>query len=216
MEVSEYLKFVGKARSLDNQKLKDQINFVLDACELASVLRRPIMELSKGYRQRVGLAQALIHDPDILILDEPTSGLDPIQILGIRKLVKDLISKGKTIIFSTHILQEVVAVTERIIVINQGTIVADGTIGQISQRADKKRKVIVIIASNAPDIEKELSNIGATVSQEDGSLRAEFTGFSGQEIFEQIKERNWPVCELREDKATFEDAFIQLIREGKK
>ncbi len=216
MEVREYLRFVGKGRSLDSTKLKSQIDFILQACELKSVFRRPIIELSKGYRQRVGLAQALIHDPEILILDEPTSGLDPIQILGIRKLLNDLVTNGKTIIFSTHILQEVVAVTARVIIINEGKIVADGTIDEISLKAEKGKKVVVIIASASPDIQKELSDIGATVSSENGSLKAEFAGRTGLEIFEELKERDWPVSEIREERPTFEDAFIQLIREGKK
>lgn len=111
MEVVEYLNFVSQARNLTGNMKKERLDWVLTHCGLKNVYHRPIGDLSKGYRQRVGLAQALIHDPQVLILDEPTSGLDPIQILGIRKLIKEL-AKEKTIILSTHILQEAAAISE--------------------------------------------------------------------------------------------------------
>src|SRR5436190_8932505 len=125
MVVAEYLAFVARSRGVRGAALTKARQRVVADCALETVYYRPIAQLSKGFRQRVGLAQALIHDPDVLILDEPTSGLDPLQILGIRDLVKRL-ARSKTILFSTHILQEVQAVSDRVMIINEGRIVATG------------------------------------------------------------------------------------------
>ena len=133
MNVFEYLQFVGRARGLQGARLKERLDWCIEACGLETELRKTIVELSKGFRQRTGLAQALIHDPDILILDEPTSGLDPLQIMGIRDLIRSLAHK-KSIIFSTHILQEVPPVTDRVVIINEGRIVADGRIGELAKQ----------------------------------------------------------------------------------
>ena len=133
MNIHEYLTFVGEARGLQGARLRERLDWCVEACGLRSEYRKNIGELSKGYRQRTGLAQALIHDPDILILDEPTSGLDPLQILGIRDLIKSL-AGHKTIIFSTHILQEVSPVTDRVVIINEGRIIADGTSDELVAR----------------------------------------------------------------------------------
>lgn len=134
MQVEEYLTFVGKARELAGAKLGERLEWVRNVCNLKSVWKHLLCELSKGYGQRVGLAQALIHDPKVLILDEPTSGLDPIQIIEIRKLVKSL-AKEKTIVFSTHILQEVEALADRIVIINEGKLVAYGTKAELAQKS---------------------------------------------------------------------------------
>ncbi|OGW83060.1 MAG: hypothetical protein A2Z83_06435 [Omnitrophica bacterium GWA2_52_8] len=134
MRVDEYLFFVGQARGLEGKRLQDRMAWVREACSLKSVWKHTVSELSKGYRQRTGLAQALIHDPKVLILDEPTSGLDPLQIIGIRKLIREL-ARDKTIIFSTHILQEVEAVADRIVIINEGRIVAAGTHKELEMKA---------------------------------------------------------------------------------
>ena len=140
MRVDEYLEFVGRARGLNGQSLTQRLGWVEEACDLKPIWKHAIAEISKGYRQRVGLAQALIHDPKILILDEPTSGLDPLQILGIRKLIKGL-AREKTIIFSTHILQEVEAMADRIVILHDGRVVAQGTQGELEKQArDKTNK----------------------------------------------------------------------------
>lgn len=130
--VHEYLGFVGKLYGLSGQRLKDRVKEIVDLCGLGPEQNKKIEALSKGYRQRVGLAQALIHDPKILILDEPTSGLDPNQLVEIRKLIKT-ISQQKTVVFSTHIMQEVQALCDRVIVINKGEIVADDKLANILQ-----------------------------------------------------------------------------------
>ena len=137
MQVEEYLKFVGEARGVHGTTLQSRLKWVKDSCDIGFVWKHSVSELSKGYRQRVGLAQALIHDPKVLILDEPTSGLDPLQIIGIRALIKNL-AKEKTIIFSTHILQEVEAIADRIVIINEGKIVSQGTFSDLASQVRQK------------------------------------------------------------------------------
>jgi ABC-2 type transport system ATP-binding protein len=139
MRVDEYLTFVGKARALEGAQLAQRLEWVQNACHLKFVWKHLLCELSKGYGQRVGLAQALIHDPKVLILDEPTSGLDPIQIIEIRSLVKSL-AKEKTIVFSTHILQEVEALADRIVIINEGKLVAQGTKQELAEKVQNSGK----------------------------------------------------------------------------
>ena len=119
------LKFFGSARGLGSARLRERIEVVVDQCSLSSVAQKPIGKLSKGYRQRVSMAQALLHDPDVLIMDEPTGGLDPNQIRGVRNLIREL-GKTKTILVSTHILQEVEPIASRVLFIHDGRIVFDG------------------------------------------------------------------------------------------
>jgi ABC-2 type transport system ATP-binding protein len=142
MYVHEYLHFVGRVYGISSARLKNRIPEIIELCGLAREQNKKIEELSKGYRQRVGIAQALIHDPAVLILDEPTSGLDPNQILEIRKLIKD-ISTNKTVIFSTHILHEVQALCDRVIVINLGEIVADDTVDNLMKSQATSPAIIV-------------------------------------------------------------------------
>lgn len=137
MQVEEYLTFVGQSRGLGAAQLNSRLQWVRESCGIKSVWKHTISEISKGYRQRVGLAQALIHDPKVLILDEPTSGLDPLQIIGIRDLIKSL-AKKKTIIFSTHILQEVEVMADRIVIINEGKIISQGTQRELEEQVRAK------------------------------------------------------------------------------
>jgi ABC-2 type transport system ATP-binding protein len=134
MLVWDYLTFIAEVRRVPKSQRKARIDEVIGRTGLDNVVHREISELSKGYRQRVGLAQAIIHKPDVLILDEPTTGLDPNQIIEIRDVIKE-IGQEKTIIFSTHILQEISAVCDRIVIINRGKLVADGTLGELEQAA---------------------------------------------------------------------------------
>ncbi len=127
----ELLCFFGEARGLPKARLKDRIEAVVRQCDLQAVLEKSIYKLSKGYRQRVGMAQVLLHEPDILIMDEPTSGLDPNQIREVRQLIQEL-SRTKTILLSTHILQEVEAMANHVIVINEGRVVFDGTLEEMT------------------------------------------------------------------------------------
>ena len=132
MKVREYLSFVADARGLPGPRRAERIGMAVDACGLAEVFSREIRKLSKGYRQRVGLAQAILHDPAVLILDEPTSGLDPNQIVDIRALIAEL-GRRKTVILSTHILQEVEALCRRVLIMNQGRLIAQGTPEEIAR-----------------------------------------------------------------------------------
>lgn len=143
MMVYDYLKFIAEIRGVPADRRRERIKKVVELTGLTNMVSRNIMELSKGYRQRVGLAQAIIHEPDVVILDEPTSGLDPNQILEIRDLIKE-IGKEKTVIFSTHILQEVAAVCDRIIVIDKGVIVADGTLDELSNSVTEKDTGVLV------------------------------------------------------------------------
>jgi ABC-2 type transport system ATP-binding protein len=126
------LRYLGEARGMSGAKLRERLDFVATKCSLTGVWGKAIGKLSRGYRQRVGMAQALLHDPDVLILDEPTSGLDPNQVHDVRELIISL-SKTKTILLSTHILQEVKAVASRVILINNGRIVFDGSVDELQQ-----------------------------------------------------------------------------------
>ncbi|QOI97696.1 MAG: gliding motility-associated ABC transporter ATP-binding subunit GldA [Flammeovirgaceae bacterium] len=141
MYVHEYLAFTGRLYGLSGKRLRNRVGQMIDLCGLTVEQNKKIEALSKGYRQRVGLAQALLHDPKVLILDEPTSGLDPNQLVEIRKLIKE-VSKNKTVLFSTHIMQEVQALCDRVIVINKGSIVADAGLSELVGK-DKTRSLII-------------------------------------------------------------------------
>jgi ABC-2 type transport system ATP-binding protein len=221
MSVEEYLRFSGRARKLGGAHLQQRLDWCVEACGLQTELKKQIQELSKGYRQRTGLAQALIHDPEILILDEPTSGLDPLQIIEIRDLIKSLAGK-KTILFSTHILQEVAPVTDRIVIINEGRIIADGSARDLSQAAMGSNRVYAGFRRTTDAVETALQELSsaqavARLSQSgDGSARFELRGpFDGDllgAVSRLAHERSWELCELREAPFSLEDTFIALTR----
>jgi ABC-2 type transport system ATP-binding protein len=148
MLVDEYLIFIGKARGFFGEKLRDRLRWVKDNCGIGSVWKHFISEISRGFRQRVGLAQALIHDPKVLILDEPMTSLDPLQIIGIRELVRGL-SKDKTVIFSTHILQEVEALADRIVILSNGRVIADGIREEIIHGQGNLEKAFINLLSKS-------------------------------------------------------------------
>lgn len=218
MEVRTYLDFVGRARGLSGAKLREQVGFVLDECGLRPMYRRIIRELSKGYKQRTGLAQALIHDPDIIVLDEPTSGLDPHQIVEIRRLIRKL-AASKTVILSTHILQEVEAMADRIVIINTGRIIGQGTITELRERAKDTDRTAVSVLGERGEIERLLSGI-------EGVRRVEFEGaadgFSSfilhsrigspmwREINKLAQAKNWTIKELSEKPLSLEETFLTL------
>jgi ABC-2 type transport system ATP-binding protein len=145
--VHEYLSFIGGLYGLAKQHLKTRVGEMIELCGLTQEQNKRIDALSKGYRQRIGLAQALIHDPAVLILDEPTSGLDPNQLVEIRKLIKN-VSRNKTVIFSTHIMQEVQALCDRVVVINKGKIVADNTLDTLLRQEGKSTVILVEFEGN--------------------------------------------------------------------
>ncbi len=142
MYIKEYLGFIGHLHHIKGQKLTNRIKELIETCGLTKEQNKKIASLSKGYRQRVGLAQALLHNPPVLILDEPTTGLDPNQILEIRQLIKE-VGKEKTVIFSTHIMQEVQALCDRVIIINGGQIVADGTVDMLKNQSQEQNIILI-------------------------------------------------------------------------
>ncbi len=220
MLVREYLEFMGAARHL-NGNLKARFDWVVQAAGLESVLNRKIGVLSKGYKQRTCLAQAMIHDPEVLILDEPTSGLDPIQIIGVRNLIREL-AKEKTIILSTHILPEVATMADRILVISGGRLVGDGSFEELRQKVTQKNSYYIAVKSNKKDFEAaikavpEIENIEYDHEQPRGIVGAHvFAGHNVDlvEVLNQlIREHNWTVVEFQREKISLEDSFIKLTQ----
>jgi ABC-2 type transport system ATP-binding protein len=223
MEVAEYLDFVGRARGLAPPQLKRRIDYVVNACGLREVFRTTVGTLSRGYGQRTGLAQALIHDPEILILDEPTSGLDPIQIIGIRDLVKSL-AHDKTVIFSTHILQEVEAISDRVVIINEGVIVADGSIDELRSQAKSKQRFLLVVGASEVDLRKALDGLREKfefdydVLKEDGFSRATIETGMLEKLWaglsETVHKNGWEVRQFSPEKGSLEEAFRYHVKHG--
>jgi ABC-2 type transport system ATP-binding protein len=221
MNVDEYLEFVGRARGLEGPRLRERLDWCVEACGLRTEFKKRIQDLSKGFKQRTGLAQALIHDPDILILDEPTSGLDPLQIIGIRRLIASLAGE-KTVIFSTHILQEVSPVTDRVVIINEGRIVADGRIPELTERAMGDNRVFVTVRRPAGEVEsalRELPSLAGLQALDAADpdtcrfeLRAPFQHDLVGAVADLASQRGWPLSELHESRYSLEDTFIALTR----
>lgn len=224
MIVDEYLGFVGMARDLFGQKLIDRLVWVKDSCEISSVWKHSISEISRGYRQRVGLAQALIHDPQVLILDEPTTSLDPIQIISIRRLIRKL-SMDKTIIFSTHILQEVEALADRIVILNHGRVIANGTREELIQMATKSERVILAIKGDKEQIEASLGSVsGLKDVCFEGYREGKYARFFVRAVTGTplipilnnfIRQENWEIREFSKEEPTLEESFIWLLNRDK-
>jgi ABC-2 type transport system ATP-binding protein len=222
MRSSSYLEFVARARGLDGAKLRERLDWAIEATQIREVLYKDINELSRGYRQRVGLAQALVHDPDVLILDEPTSGLDPRQIIGIRNLIRSL-SKTKTIIFSSHILAEISAITDRIVIIHEGRIVADGLVGELRRRARQANRWRVDLGAAGGAARDALQSIrgvtSVTSSAGNGAetpwiVTAPLDRDLRQDINELARAKGWDLLELHHEEPTLEEAFIELTGAG--
>lgn len=222
MSVREYLQFVGEIRGLKAPKLTSRIDEMFAVCGLTKMENRQIGKLSKGFRQRVGLAQAMMHNPDLLILDEPTSGLDPNQIVEIRQLIKK-IGAEKTIIYCSHILSEVSATCSRIIIINEGQIVASGTAEELTSRSTRGNRYLIRIKADPAAVQSKLAVVpgvtGVTLQPAGaavGWLTAEVLSGAhqdiGEAIFRCIVSNGWSISELRHETASLEDVFTQLTR----
>jgi ABC-2 type transport system ATP-binding protein len=222
MRVSEYLEFRGKLRGMDRASRRRRIEYVIERCWLGSVRRRTIGHLSKGYRQRVGLADALLHDPPVLILDEPTVGLDPAQIRETRKLIRELGGKH-TVMLSTHILPEVEAVCDRVIVIAGGRIAAQGSPDEL--RASRRLQARVLVECKAPakELESTLARVtgvqkaeivDGAVAREPGYTLAAIRAQEGMDVREEVArtviQHGWPLREIRLEHATLEEFFVQV------
>ena len=222
MIVYDFLEFVSKARQIDPRDFPTRLKEVIDLCGLKKVIHRPINELSKGFRQRVGLAQAIIHDPKILILDEPTTGLDPNQIVEIRELIKAL-GKEKTVIISSHILQEIQATADRTIIINNGEIVADGTVDELmSSFQGHTQMELELLNANDDDI-NGLNSIDENIALNEIAdknnikfVKVEYpnTIDPREKIFDYATGKNWKILEMSRHKVSLEDVFRNLTVEG--
>jgi ABC-2 type transport system ATP-binding protein len=217
--VKEYLEFVADLRGMSSQDKRRNLESTVVETGLTDVYYRPISELSKGYHQRVGLAQAILHRPSILILDEPTEGLDPNQRIGYRELVRTL-GEERTVLLSTHVMQEVETTCERVLLINRGRLLADSPVSELLRRARGIRSVIVEVQGN--EVETGLKRLPDVESVErldpvDGRKRYSISS-SGDEdlrphIFRLAKQRDWVLWELREETARLEDVFHSLTTE---
>ncbi len=217
LTVQEYLRFVGRLRGLAGAMLTTAMSREIERLGLGSVQHRLIGNLSRGYRQRVGLAQALIHDPPVLILDEPTVGLDPKQIIEIRELIKSL-AGSHSVILSTHILPEATAVCQRVVIISGGRIVAEDTPDRLSTRLRHSEKLALTLTRPPGDVEARLRQVDGVLDVHGNGPAGHFLLEShlGKDIREDIARlavtNNWGLIELKLISMTLEDVFLKLTR----
>ncbi|MEE9312266.1 MAG: ATP-binding cassette domain-containing protein [Planctomycetota bacterium] len=223
MVVEEYLTFAGQARGLKGRDLKERLDTVIEDLELRAKRMSLISELSKGFKQRVGIAQALIHDPEVLILDEPTSGLDPRQIIQIRKLI-DSLREDKIIIFSTHILQEATAVASRLVIINNGKVVADGTADELAHKASGRLIINLTVKNTDSPIRPVIEAVSEIkqvlpLQSPTGYQRVEITVDGGVRVSREVCEElaaklvgaGFSIAELAPQQQTLEQVFLALL-----
>jgi len=224
MNVLDYLEYSAQLHGLRGGAVQHRIREMVQVCGLESVRHKDIGEMSKGFRQRVGLAQAMIHDPEVLILDEPTSGLDPNQIVEIRNLIKKL-GRAKTVILSTHILSEVQATCDRVLIINEGKIVADGTPEHLQQEFHGNESLTLELRAGSGDPLQEVApHLRTLASVTDVTLLAEKSGVSRFEVFcekgSDVREaafrlavsRGWVLLEMQRKATTLEEVFHKLTK----
>ena len=219
MTVREYLEFAAELKGIKKDKRESQIEEVIRLAKLRDVENRLIQNLSKGYRQRVGLAQALIGNPKVLILDEPTVGLDPKQIIEIRTLIRKL-GKNHTVILSSHILSEVQAVCDKIIVINEGKVVANDTEEHLSQKLSGEHKLTAKIQGDKDKIVRAMQGIKGVekvicdASHKDGVNDIRIEAKEGvdirRDVFETVVKNGWYMLELKTSELSLEDIFLKL------
>ncbi len=225
MRVDEFMDFVGRARGLRGGRLKERKDWTVTACGIGPVWKHGIHELSLGFRQRVGLAQALIHDPKVLILDEPTSGLDPIQIIGIRALIQEL-AETKAILFSTHVLQEASTLSNRLLIINQGKIVAQGTPSELRAAGPRKEEVFhVTVAAPRGDVEPALLTLrsvkravfaGAALGGQRFECATHAYPEAAAEVVGLAASKGWPLRELAPVEASLEEVFVGFYKKSER
>ncbi len=223
MIIYDYLVYIAEIHGLDNNARNRKIKELADICGLREVMHRTMHELSKGYKQRVGLAHAMMSDPEILILDEPTSGLDPNQIAEIRNIIKK-IGKEKTVILSTHILSEVEATCDRVVIINRGRIVADGSTDELKRSSASGYTLNLVITGAADEaVRKLLSSVDGVKAVNTGNDTNGAVSFSldcdtdrdiRSEIYLKIKETDWLLLEYSQESRSFEKIFRELTKEN--
>jgi ABC-2 type transport system ATP-binding protein len=222
MRVNEFLRFRAELKRVKRSKIKDRVEIVKQLCSLKDVENKIIGTLSKGYRQRVGLADAMVHDPDLLILDEPTIGLDPNQIRAVRDLIKDL-GQHHTILLSTHILSEVELTCNRVLVINRGKIEASDTPANLTKVVRGGGSIVLEVKAAGSDVVAKLKALPdiedvEVVLPADGDwTQAKIFAKPGVDVRENVygvvRQNNWPLRELARVKATLEEAFIELTQD---
>ncbi|BBB31806.1 antibiotic transport system ATP-binding protein [Thermotomaculum hydrothermale] len=218
MLVYDYLNFVADSKGIEEEKRLAELKRVADVCQIKDVMHKPVNELSKGYKQRVGLAAAMLGDPDILVLDEPTSGLDPNQIVEIREIIKE-IGKEKTVLFSTHILSEAEATCDRLVIISKGKIVADGKTEELKRGRDKFIVNLELENVDSNTAVNELKVVNGVedvkVNSENGSLKLTLEGKEDfrREVYSLIKSKDWGLLEMARASETLEEIFKKLTRE---
>ena len=225
MDTAEYLKFVGKLKGLSGAELEKRVDYFCERCAITDVRQKLLGKLSKGYRQRVGLAQAIIHNPDVLILDEPTAGLDPKQINETRDLIKSL-AGSHTIILSTHILPEVEQTCEQVIIINKGKLVATDSVRNLQARARGAESIVLEVAGrdgaiDAPVVQEKLqrvSGVSRVSCKQQVDSRAVFEVESNKgklvrgDLARAVVESGWDLNELRPAAMSLEEVFLQLTK----
>jgi len=217
MAVKEYLRFAAELKDVPVKKKRIRIDCVLEECQLKDVQNKAIGTLSKGYKQRVGIAQAIINEPELLILDEPTSGLDPLQIRQVRKLIKSLEHK-RTVILSTHILSEIEQIAQRVLIIGSGKILADESLERLLSGPDGLSKVLLRIKGNRELIESAMKKIGGikqvNITSQDNVhiMRLEISGSLDHynEIITKAMRASGQILEMKECKLNLEDVFLTL------
>lgn len=223
MTVEEYLLFVSKLKKVPKSNIKNQINTIIDSTRLQDVRGRLIKNLSKGYKQRVGLAQAIVGNPEVLILDEPTVGLDPKQIIEIRNLIKEL-GKKHTIILSSHILSEVSAICDRVIIINKGVIVAEGTPEELSKKLSYSNKISIRIKGTVNNVEEVLKDITDIESIKNEGMKesntvdflieAKNNADVRESIFNAFSKAGMPILMLKPENLTLEEIFLEVTEKA--
>jgi len=219
MYAAEYLEYVAELRGMGPTDARKAVSDAVEETGIGEVFYRPIAELSKGYRQRVGLAGAILHKPEILILDEPTEGLDPNQRVEIRRLVAEL-GRERTVLLCTHVMQEVEATCSRVVILNRGKLVAKGTVRDLlAAGAGRARYVVEAVGDGIPRALADLPGVLSHQTDEvEGRTRVQIEG-SGEEelrprIFSLAQENRWTLWELHRERASLEDVFRQLTSEG--
>jgi ABC-2 type transport system ATP-binding protein len=233
LTVNEYLRFIAEARLIPKTEISSKINAAIESCALGSKKNSRIETLSKGYKQRTGLAQAILHDPPILILDEPTTGLDPNQIIEIRSLIKDL-GKRKTVILSTHIMQEVEAICNKVLILNEGKIAAQGTPESISgTMKGGENWALLLKGAEVGEIKNKLKNFAdsnslsidiRSIENSGGSVAVSFFIQSGdsnndgndnsEKIFDWAVGSSLKILSMNKKKLSLEDIFVKLTNES--
>lgn len=224
MRVREYLLFRAELKGLRGQDVRKHMNEALELCSIKDIKSQMISSLSKGFRQRVGLADALINKPPLLILDEPTNGLDPSQIRSFRELIKEL-AENHTILISTHILSEVELTCDRVLIINKGQMIGNNTPLELSEKIKSSTTISLELKSQDHDIRDTISNISGikkiTLEKEDNDwkffrIRVDYGNDLREEIMNLGNKRNWLIREIHYQRSTLEDAYIEMIQNKEK